>query len=242
MESNRWWFRARRDIIIDFIKMYYPQPYNQLKVIDIGCSTGQLLKRLNDEGFNSTNLYGIDVSQDAINKCHENGLKNTFVMDATNINWPDHKFDLIIASDCLEHISNDLEALRSWKKLKSPEGLMMIFVPSFMFLWSAHDETNHHYRRYTQKQLQNLGSKVNLALVNHGYWNFSLFLPVFFVHKLANIKRTFIRNKTPNGTNWNLSFSLMDRFFYHLLSLENSIIIKLRFRFPFGISTYCIFK
>jgi predicted SAM-dependent methyltransferase len=73
-------------------------------------------------------------------------------MDAQNITL-DEKFDVIIASDCLEHLKEDEKALKNWYELLNKNGVAFIFVPAFMSLWSYHDEYNMHYRRYTNSEL-----------------------------------------------------------------------------------------
>ena len=41
--------------------------------------------------------------------------------------------------DVLEHIQDDYLALKEWKKLLKPNGLLLISVPAFQHLWSGHD-------------------------------------------------------------------------------------------------------
>ncbi|MDN3676757.1 hypothetical protein QWY90_05455 [Flavobacterium paronense] len=43
------------------------------------------LKDLGNLGFRSENLFGIDISEKAIENCKANGLKNCLVVDAQNI-------------------------------------------------------------------------------------------------------------------------------------------------------------
>ena len=34
---------------------------------------------------------------------------------------------------------------------------LLITVPAYQWLWSGHDEINHHFRRYTRRSLQRAG-------------------------------------------------------------------------------------
>ena len=102
IEKNHFWFKARRKYIIQLLKS---QP-KHINILDIGCSSGLLLKELINIGFEPDNLFGIDISSIAIKNCKKNGLGNTSVMDAQCIEL-NKTFDVIIASDCLEHIEND---------------------------------------------------------------------------------------------------------------------------------------
>jgi ubiquinone/menaquinone biosynthesis C-methylase UbiE len=73
--------------------------------------------------------------------------------------FKDEEFDLICAFDVIEHVEDDLLGIREMKRVCKNEGLMVLTVPAYMFLWSHHDEVNQHYRRYTLKNLKNLGKK-----------------------------------------------------------------------------------
>ena len=114
IEANHFWFVTSRKLIIQFIKQYVSP--NQ-SILDIGCSSGLLLSELFEHKYH--NLHGIDISETAIQNCQDNGLKNTYVMDASKITLPDDSFDCIIASNIIEHINNDSETISLWKtKLK----------------------------------------------------------------------------------------------------------------------------
>lgn len=102
LESNHWWFVSRRNYIISLLKT----AYKESKILDIGCSLGILLKNLKRKGFLSKNLFGVDINERAIHNSREKGLQNTFVMDAQKITLKE-KFDIIISSDCLEHLKED---------------------------------------------------------------------------------------------------------------------------------------
>ena len=241
MESNRWWFYTRRDIVIRLIKNFKYDDLSKLKVLDIGCSSGHLLLDLVDKGFNPKNLYGIDVSQEAINQCHKNGLYNTYVMDATNSTFPDIKFDILIASDCLEHIAQDEMALANWKTIKKKGGQLIVFVPAFSILWSDHDVINHHHRRYTLNELRRKSNMAGYNILQTGYWNFFLFLPVLIINFI--IKRSVKNNVQQNTkSNWDYQPKSINGFLKALLLIENFLIANLRIRLPVGISTYCILE
>ena len=231
LEKNHWWYVGRRNLIIQLLKKY-PKTAS---VLDVGCSSGILLEQLKHLGFKPNNLYGIDISKTAIQNARKNGLKQVFVMDAQNIKIPKKKFDVIIASDCLEHLKDEKKALKSWKDLLKRDGVLIIFVPAFMSLWSHHDEDNLHYRRYTKSQLINALSSQGFCIERKGYWNFFLFFPVFIFRLLSRIVNT------NNNTASNLQYfgnSFANKILTSLLIFEN-ILLKL-INFPFGISTFCI--
>ncbi|MCF8379286.1 MAG: class I SAM-dependent methyltransferase [Bacteroidales bacterium] len=237
VELEHWWFVARRETIYSFLKKYSKKSM----VLDIGCSSGLLLSGIRDEGFFLENLYGIDISEKAIRNCKVNGIQNAFVMDAEKIEFRDKKFDIIIASDCLEHLQNDRNALENWYSLLNDDGIAIIFVPAFSFLWSHHDVVNKHVKRYTRSELTKLINNANFAIVKSGYWNFLFFFPAFMIRKLNTILLK-ISSKKENDKTGDLFLppKNVNKVLIKLLKLETRLIAKIRF--PFGVSTFAIGK
>lgn len=231
VESDHWWFKSRRKYLLDLLK----DAPKDSKILDIGCSSGIFLKDLEKLGFKAENLYGIDISEKAIENCKANGIQNCFVMDAQNITIQE-SFDIIVASDCLEHLEDDKKALKNWKSLLKIGGKMYVFVPAFMSLWSYHDEVNMHHRRYTKAELKSKISAENLEIQKSSYWNFFLFLPVYVFRKLSAI---FQKNKT-GESDIAIGNALVNSILLQLIVLENKLLKVVNF--PFGVSTFCIAK
>lgn len=230
VETGNWWFVSRRRYLLDLLK----DAPRDSKIIDIGCSSGIFLKDLEYLGFKSENLFGIDISEKAIENCKKNGISNAFVMDAQNIILPE-KFDIIIASDCLEHLQDDKKAINNWNEILKTGGMMYVFVPAFRSLWSYHDEVNQHFRRYTKSELKIKLSKAKLTILKASYWNFSLFLPVYIFRKISLF---FPQSKKEEGQivgNTYANFVLL-----RLILLENKLLKYINF--PFGVSAFCIVK
>lgn len=180
IEEYNWWFVARRQTIMSMLK---DVPKNS-QILDIGCSGGVLMLALKEAGY--TNVTGLDFSNEAIEQCKSKGLEHVHVMDAHYPKFPNESFDVIIASDCLEHLEKDDVALRNWYSLLKKGGQGYIFVPAFMSLWSEHDVINHHYRRYTKNELSEKAEKSGFKVIKSSYWNFTLFFPTWIFRKIRN--------------------------------------------------------
>src|SRR4029077_16474663 len=63
-------------------------------------------------------------------------------------------FDLVTALDVVEHIDDDLGALREMKRVIKPPGLLLLTVPAYRFLWGRQDDINLHKRRYVARELR----------------------------------------------------------------------------------------
>jgi SAM-dependent methyltransferase len=232
LEETHWWFRGRAHLILSLLRRLKVPP--SAAILEAGCSAGPLMRRLHGAGY--TNITGIDLSEDAIRRCHAGGLTNTAVMDATNPRYADDSFDFLIASDVLEHIADEEAALRNWLRLLKPGGRLLVCVPAFMFLWSDHDAVNHHLRRYTSKSLRAALNRAGFAIDRAGYWNFSLFFPVAAVRLL---QRALARSDGQKRGQLRPSASLVNAGLYTLLRVENQLVLN-SCPFPFGVSTFAI--
>src|SRR4051812_8760584 len=94
LEEQHWWFRTRREIVRDLVKQFTPD--RSKSVLEIGCSSGVLIRWLEDEVFRS--VTGIDISPEAISESHRRGVAKVQVMDAQQLAFSDNHFQTITAS------------------------------------------------------------------------------------------------------------------------------------------------
>ena len=231
IETRHFWFKARRQYILQYLKDF---PRNS-RILDIGSSSGILLNELAEMGFDRNNLYGVDISANAIRNCKENGIENAFVMDAQNITL-EQKFDVVIASDCLEHLKDDEKALKNWNSLLQADGTLLVFVPALMALWSEHDVENMHFRRYTKTELETKLKQNGFSISKASYWNFFLFLPIYAVRLLSRLMPAKKSGKAGDLED-EMKFNTL---FYNLINSENKLLKYINL--PIGVSTYCIAK
>ena len=89
----------------------------------------------------------------------------------------DDAFDLAVSLDVIEHLDDDLAALQELRRVVAPGGALLVTVPAYGWLWSGHDELNHHRRRYTRRSLRQVAERAGWRQVRATYFN-SLLLPV----------------------------------------------------------------
>ncbi len=227
--KKSWWHSTRRDFVHRLISK--KRLSSNSSIFDIGCSNGLLLDELKKKGYR--NLYGIDVSSEAIKECRKKH-SNVFVRSGEKTGFGKEKFDLLVASDILEHIKDHDKALLEWHKILKKNGVAIVFVPAFKFLWSYPDELNHHYRRYTLKKLKKMSRRAGFKVVVASYWNFFLFPLHFLVTTLKNLLNIKKDNLSEPREPVNSLLAM-------LLKLENWLIIN-RFPLPFGISCVVVLK
>jgi SAM-dependent methyltransferase len=61
---------------------------------------------------------------------------------------PDQSYGYVYSSNVLEHIADDVAALRELRRVLLPGGRLMLYIPAFQHLYTAMDEAVGHYRRY----------------------------------------------------------------------------------------------
>ncbi|HEY7809468.1 MAG TPA: class I SAM-dependent methyltransferase [Allosphingosinicella sp.] len=171
LDERHWWYRARRDILADLItrKIALPQ---DARILEIGCGTGHNLEMLQRFG----RADGIEIDPAARTMAEQRlgrPIGSAPLPQLTGIE--DGAYDLVALLDVLEHVEEDHEALLSIARKLKPGGKILITVPAHPWMWSAHDEVNHHKRRYTRKGLREVLLAAGLEIELLSWFNSLLF-------------------------------------------------------------------
>lgn len=169
IEERHWWFLARREIVIAVAERVLPAGAT---VLDLGCGTGFVLVQLQQR----YNAYGLDLSPIALDLCRKRGLSQVSLGSPEDLSAVEGRsFEGVFLLDVLEHLDDDVGALRQIAEVLTPGGAVIVTVPAFMFLWSRHDEINEHRRRYVRSELAGLLRRSGLRLEQVTYFNSYLF-------------------------------------------------------------------
>ena len=149
VEQGNFWVESRNQLLFWAMRKYFPNAGNFL---EIGCGTGFVLSGIRKE-FPQLRLAGTDVFVEALPHAEAQVPEGTFFqMDACRIPF-DSEFDIIGAFDVLEHIEEDSVVLSQMFRATRRGGGIMLMVPQHRFLWSIHDESLCHKRRYSRREL-----------------------------------------------------------------------------------------
>jgi SAM-dependent methyltransferase len=229
-EMTHWWDRVRRKIAVDLAKEYLKEnKINSAKILDVGCGTGAFAKEFKNLG----EYYGIDISPKAVDFCKKRGIKNVKEGSATDLNYSESEFDIVLALDVLEHLKNDQAAIREIRRVLKPGGIAIIFVPAFSFLWSSSDITSQHFRRYTLKDLKLKSKEEGFKIIRSSYFNTFLFPPILAVRMAVRYLHL------PFGSEYQRGY-FVNKILYSIFFTE-SIFLRF-FNFPLGVSAMIICK
>jgi 2-polyprenyl-3-methyl-5-hydroxy-6-metoxy-1,4-benzoquinol methylase len=135
------------------------------KILDIGCGAGSLSLYMASKGGLVT---GIDISKKAISECTKSAralnLKSTNFFQSY---FPDgftlgEKYDYVVFTEVIEHLENDISAVKKIEQLLKPGGLLLLSTPSIsaplhrLGLTNSFDREVGHLRRYSLAQLKEL--------------------------------------------------------------------------------------
>jgi SAM-dependent methyltransferase len=171
LDSRHWWYRARREVLARLIERKV-RPPEGAAILEIGCGTGHNLAMLGRYG--RVEALELDPAARAVAAQRigrEVGSTRLPELDGV----PERHFDLIALLDVLEHVEDDRAALVSIARRLKPGGALLLTVPAFPWMWSAHDVVNHHHRRYTKKSLRAAIADAGLRADFMGWFNSILF-------------------------------------------------------------------
>jgi SAM-dependent methyltransferase len=179
-DSTHWWYRARRDILADYLTREAKLPADA-RILEIGCGTGHNLPML--ATFGTVDAIEIDPAAREIASARLGKPVGDAPLPALP-GVPRGAYDLIAVLDVVEHIEDDVAALAAMKQCLAPGGKILIAVPAHQWMWSAHDVVNHHHRRYSKGSLVQAIRAAGLKERKLGYFN-SLLFPLAAAARVA---------------------------------------------------------
>ena len=231
VEGSHWWFVGRRAILESFLKSIVSKlrtPNSELHILDVGCGTGANIEMLSNYG----QAEGVDVSEDALAFCRERGLEKVRLGAGEELPYEAGEFDLVTAFDVVEHMDDDLAGIREMRRVLRPGGRVLLFVPTFMFLWGLQDDVSNHRRRYRLPELSRVLEEAGFEIERMTYANITFFLPILIVRKLMRL--TGIKTDTENTIN----VTALNGLFGRVFGAESWFLKYMNL--PFGVSGLCV--
>lgn len=228
IEDEHWWFVARRKIIGALLNRL--QLPGHAEILEVGCGTGGNIAFLKNFG----SVTCVELDKTAAEMARDRNLAPVL-----HGKLPDElpefprKFDVVTLLDVIEHVKEDGASLQTLSSMLNPRGRIVVTVPAFNFLWSQHDDENHHQRRYRRRDLVNLAHQCGLSLDYISYFNFWLFPLVAGVRLFRKI--------FPYGESWQdmrMPDEVGNRVLQSVFGSERHVVGRMSL--PFGVSLLAV--
>jgi SAM-dependent methyltransferase len=174
VEERMWWYRGLHANLLGQLRRHAG---DEPRVLDAGCGTGGLLKRL------PAAAVGLDAAEVAVRYARRRG-RPVVVGSINELPFAAGAFAAVVSADVLAHRSVDeAKALAELHRCLAPAGVVVLNLPAYGWLASDHDRRVHQVRRYTRSGLAGLLGRAGFRAIFTTYWN-SILFPLMVMRRL----------------------------------------------------------
>ncbi len=171
-----WWYRALHARLVASLRP------TTGRILDAGCGTGGFLATL---GIQRPDLTRVGLEWDPA-AARRAGSKSNTIIARGSINvipFADASFDAATSADVLCHAAVEpAAALKELHRILRPGGRLILNLPAYTWLLSAHDRQVHNTRRFTARSATFLLRQAGFTHIRARYWN-SLLLPLMVIQR-----------------------------------------------------------
>lgn len=225
VEDDHWWFSGKRGLVLATLA---DQGISSGAALDVGCGTGGVVRALEGAGLDP--VVGIDRSPAALALASAGGARCLASASAAMLPIADAAVRCITSLDVIEHLDDDVAALREYVRVVEPGGLVLVAVPAYQWAWSDHDTALGHRRRYTARRLEDAAVAAGLDVLRTTYFH-SWLVPV-----AAALRKTPLRRLGGGSSAEEASYvgRRVNRALSGVVAMEQRL--ARRARVPFGLS------
>jgi SAM-dependent methyltransferase len=226
LEERHWWYRERRRMIEGVLdRAVLPA---QCRILDAGCGSGRNMQLLARFGA----VTGLEPAQQSADTARARGLGRVVQGSLEEpLALESGTFHLVVCLDVLEHLADDLAALRELRRVTAAGGRLLVTVPAYRWLWGTHDELAGHQRRYTRASLLSVAATAGWRPERVTGFNATLLGPI----AVARVADRALGRLRPARSDLGRTPPALDRVLGTVLGAEARIIGSGR-SLPFGVS------
>ena len=148
-------------------------PFLGQRILDVGCAIGNITQFYADRDL----IVGVDVIPEEIEVARARFAGMHFeahlmdVSDDALLGFRKHDLDTAVCLNVLEHLEDDVHALRNMRGALAPGGMILLLVPVNKWLYGPMDALDHHFRRYTKQELNAKLAEADLEVEHQHYFN-----------------------------------------------------------------------
>ena len=176
------------------------RPYIGARVLEVGCGIGTMSRKL--AGI-ADEIVGIEPNSNCVERIAvamrdepKFSLRPCHLEDCDAAELASHRFDTVYCVNVLEHIHDDVAALRMFRDVILPEGKVLIFVPAVQAAYGPLDAELGHHRRYSKATLAQVFERAGLELMMLRYtnpigligWMYNAHVAKARVHSIGQVK------------------------------------------------------
>jgi len=152
------------------------RPHIGVSVLEVGCGIGTTSLRLAEIAERlvciEPNLNCVSRARAALDGNPKITLRICHLEECNRDELVQQRFDTIVCVNVLEHIEDDIRALRLFRELVAPTGgRVLIFVPAVQAAYGPLDAALGHHRRYSKPTLRRAFEAAGLELETLRYTN-----------------------------------------------------------------------
>jgi SAM-dependent methyltransferase len=175
-EDRMWWYRALHVRLVDALRP------TTARILDAGCGTGGFLAALGTQRPDLIRI-GLEWDPTAADRARSKSRAAIARGSVNAIPFADASFDAAVSADVLCHAAVDPPvALKELHRVLRPGGTVILNLPAYTWLLSAHDRQVHNARRFTASGTAALLRQAGFTHIRARYWN-SLLLPLMIVQR-----------------------------------------------------------
>lgn len=115
-----------------FDDMLGGMPLSGLRVLDVGCGTGEFTLLAQHKG---ANVISLDIGYRLLEVARGKGVLTPVVADALVLPFESESFDLVLSSECVEHTTNGSQAVQEMIRVLRPDGRLVLTCPNRAWRW-----------------------------------------------------------------------------------------------------------
>jgi len=180
-----WWYRAAHARVLDALR---DRPGAAGPLLDAGCGTGGLMRVLRAE-MPEREAVGLDYLADAARRAAAKSGRAVTAGDANCLPFRDGSFGAAVSIDVICHAGvTPARALAELHRVLRPGATLVLNLPAYEWLRSAHDVRVHNARRFTKSGAAELLRAAGFTAITGRYWN-ALLLPLMALQRKVLSRR-----------------------------------------------------
>lgn len=115
------------ELMFDMLEKYSTQQKKILKVLDVGCGSGTIAKKIKDAGHI---VKGLDFSEEALKRATARDIETQQCNLDEGIPELDNSYDIVWEGDIVEHVFDPIGLLKESARVLKPGGILLVTIPS----------------------------------------------------------------------------------------------------------------